>query len=427
MFINIKTRISLIILITLFSFSTLSCSNTLEAPNGKGEEGVDYKVEQLINDEEMNKYQENDSNGQDLEEILKITSSTFEIIRDYLEEMEAVIRQDWSIDNKLVAFSWGKDGWDDKMYIWRVGEVEPIQIADVEDRLCKFYWSPDTNFVFADAGSSSERVGYLISMDWFKKIDAIPYVGSPLWSPDSKWIAIGKFSNVKLLPLTEWYNTVDMVLYNVLTKEIKILAEGREDFFYIPKSWDGDGRLTYLKRSILDSSSQEEIIYNYLFPQQNEAAIINNEIIITRDEVEIIIKGSRMDVSVEEAIKIRAGYKLLLHEAQQREIKLSKQEADELIENQLRDIEDTRAILPDEVLDAYGVSEKEYWEDIYPNEAVEFEIIRRLGEMLVQEAIDRGELTSNLQDGGNEYFQKYRDELVSSANIKLNQDILELR
>lgn len=192
---------------------------------------------------------------------LILIDSSFESIDNLLKGQKEVVQVSWSPDKRYVAFSVGNMGWDDRMYLWKSGESSPFEVEGVKDRICSFLWSPNNNYVLADSGSSITRSGYIVDIQNQAKTDVIGYVGEPYWSPDSKWIAVGQMSDIKPNVAIELSGTVDMCLYNIASKEIKIIVKGTADYYFSPKKWDSDGRLTYLKINFKDPNKQEVMTY----------------------------------------------------------------------------------------------------------------------------------------------------------------------
>lgn len=92
------------------------------------------------------------------------------------------------------------------------------------------------------------------------------------------------------------------------------------------------------------------------------------------DEVQVLIELSKQlnnqDISLEEAVRIRAQNKLLLQEARRRNISIPEQEQHELVANEVKDIKGSiNHILPI-MLKVHGVAEEEYWEEIFFNETI---------------------------------------------------------
>ena len=192
---------------------------------------------------------------------LKLSNSSFGLIDDLLKKQKKVIQISWSSDRYYVAFSVGNMGWDDKMYLWEIGESQPVEIRDMKDRICGFSWSPNNNYVLADSGSSVQRIGYIVDAQTKKETDEISYVGNAFWSPDSKWLAVGEISDIQPSIATELTGTVDMYIYNADTKEKKIIAQGTADYYFDPKEWNSNDVLTYVKTDFKDPDKQEVITY----------------------------------------------------------------------------------------------------------------------------------------------------------------------
>ncbi|SHH20477.1 hypothetical protein SAMN02745135_00046 [Caloranaerobacter azorensis DSM 13643] len=198
------------------------------------------------------------------DEILEVLNSTRENIEAKLKERKDIYAVTWSYDGRQVAFVLGDtEGWYGQMYIWTVGKKKPVSIGEDEDRICEFIWSPNSKYVFVDTGTSCERWGFIVSTDNFKIIDGITYTGVPLWSYDSKWIALGTISDIQPITPIELSGTVDLTIYNVETREKRIIAKGTSDFKYTPRRWDKDGILIYEKIYFLNQKENEQLTYHY--------------------------------------------------------------------------------------------------------------------------------------------------------------------
>lgn len=190
----------------------------------------------------------------------KVAVNDFKTIDSLLKRQEGVVLISWAPDKSSVAYSVGDMGWDDQLYLWNTGELEPVEIEGAIDMLCEFHWSPNSEYVLADAGSSIVRQGYIINTKDCNFIDTISYIGTVYWSPDSKWIALGEESNIKPEVDIELGGTVDLLIYNILTKEKKYIAKGTAEYQYFPDKWDEDG-LSYVKAYFTDPDNQELMIY----------------------------------------------------------------------------------------------------------------------------------------------------------------------
>lgn len=190
--------------------------------------------------------------------------SNWQNINEILSGNAKVIIKSWSPDNKVIAFAFEEKKYDDlQMYIWLIGQKEPQIVGDVKSIISEFQWSPDGKFVLVDCGTGIQRGGYLMTTEKFELIEYIGYVNRAFWSPDSKWLAFGRESAILAAVLLEFDGSIDLVLYNVLTKEAKILIKATSEVFYMAITWGDDGKLHYLKRSFLDNTKTEELVYLY--------------------------------------------------------------------------------------------------------------------------------------------------------------------
>ena len=167
-------------------------------------------------------------------------------INAYLKELPNVILQKWSPDNKKVAYTVFEQSRENtRIYIWHVGEKEPKLVQGVEGKIDDLYWSPDSRYIVADIGTSALRLGEIVDVERRIKVDSIKYAGKPAWAPDSKWLALGKVRSI--IPPIEWEleGTIDLIIYNIETKETKVIKEGNQNEYYKPLTWGIDGVLDY--------------------------------------------------------------------------------------------------------------------------------------------------------------------------------------
>lgn len=214
-------------------------------------------------------------------------------IKAYLKELPNVFSETWSPDNKKVAYmvfdQFKETG---KIFIWQVGEKEPKIVQSIEDRINELYWSPDSQYIIADMGTSALRLGEIVDAVKCTKVDSINYVGKPVWSPDGKWVALGKVRSIE--PPIEWEldGTVDLVMYNIASKEIKVIKKGNHDKYYRPLNWQEDRVLEYVYIQMDGNSKrrwylsregpfkdefEERVIKKYTSPsKKNEIILVKN-------------------------------------------------------------------------------------------------------------------------------------------------------
>jgi outer membrane murein-binding lipoprotein Lpp len=184
-------------------------------------------------------------------------------IKAALKNMKDAYAIEWSNDGTAVAFARGdKETVNGQMFLWKLGDREPVSIGDKDLEICNFYWSPDSRHVIADIGTSVVRYGIIASSEEASEVLEIEYIGPPLWSPDSKWIAVGTLSDIEPAVFIELERTVDLTLFNIETQEKKIIEKGTADYYYSQDSWSKDGKLNYSKCYFSEKGS-EHLVYKY--------------------------------------------------------------------------------------------------------------------------------------------------------------------
>lgn len=246
----------------LFSFGCSSDTQKIVQQDSTGTSEASYSH---IRNEEKESTVFTPSQQNSLKEgPLELLNSTAEAIKIKLEERKDIYAITWSFDRALVAFAQGDtNSWEGQIYIWKVGEKTPTIISEIDDRICEFFWSPNSSYVFVDTGTSLQRGGIIISAKELKKVATIGYIGGPLWSPDSKWVVVGIESNIPPITPTELGGTVDLIIYNVENQEKKLIAQATSEFYYLPFKWDEDGKLTYRKIYFDNPGNQEYLTYLY--------------------------------------------------------------------------------------------------------------------------------------------------------------------
>lgn len=187
---------------------------------------------------------------------------SLEAIENMILNMDEVYEVKPSPDKKMIAYIKGDpDEWSARMFLWKEGESGPIETEGVEDRICELFWSPDSEYIFMDIGTSAMRHGIIFSIKDMKSTYSIGYIGSCQWSPDSTWVAIGTVNDVKPCIDVESEGSIDLTLLNVKTGDKKVIAEGTSELFYLPEEWRSDGTLIYRKGSFSAPNKEEVLEY----------------------------------------------------------------------------------------------------------------------------------------------------------------------
>lgn len=223
-------------------------------------------IEQYVGDEASDKI----SSAEDMETMnnesmkpLKLEESNYTSIDEILKKREDIDIMEWSPDKSCIAFLINDIDWGGKMYLWHVGDPKPTEIQAEKDMICEFIWSPDSEYVIADIGTSVSRTGYVVRSQDCEFLYNINYIGSIFWSPDSKYIAMEQESEVKSIVLTELDGTTDIYLFNIETEEMQIIDKGTPEYGLCITSWDSDGTLRYIRSYVNEPDKSEELSYQY--------------------------------------------------------------------------------------------------------------------------------------------------------------------
>jgi Tol biopolymer transport system component len=147
------------------------------------------------------------------------------------------------------------------MYLWEEGEKQAVKIYDVNDRICSLTWSPDGNYVLADAGTSPQRICYIVRREDKKSMARLAYAFRALWSPDSKKVALatqgdpltGDASNY-----TDLDETLDLSIYDVETNSSTVIKKGEQESMRILDKWLDSKNIQYIK-SYIRSDKRETL------------------------------------------------------------------------------------------------------------------------------------------------------------------------
>lgn len=194
---------------------------------------------------------------------LELEKSGYTEIDDALNKQEDVDIIRWAPDKSCVAFLMNNTDWGGQMYLWHVGIKAPVEVQGAEGMICDFIWSPNSEYVVANEGTSISRTGYAVKSKDNAVLYSIGFIADFFWSPDSKFIAMAKESEVKSAVLTELEGTTDICLFNIETEETKIIDKGAPEYNLWITSWDSDGILHYVRSYVNEPDKSEALTYKY--------------------------------------------------------------------------------------------------------------------------------------------------------------------
>lgn len=253
------SSIIMVLLIMLTTFLT-SCGRT-ETPQVESNQSS-HSNQEVEKNQEEEVVRDDQPAGKNIIEQLQLTDSSYENINQLLDRYDQIEMKSWSHNHRTVAFAIYTQDRVFQMYLWKVGNTAPEAIKGVaDDALCKFNWSPNDEYLIADAGTFVQRGGYLVDIQDSRYLYFIGYVGNAVWSPDSKYVAFS-LENKSIQVLDRDPGALDLVLFNIENQEITKIEEGTPEVNYWPMSWDADGTLHY-RKSNSQTGDVEELIYIY--------------------------------------------------------------------------------------------------------------------------------------------------------------------
>ena len=212
---------------------------------------TDLSVSCTCKNQSSNKTTKQSNNYEDKEISDTNKDWSLETIENIVLNSEEIYEIKPSPNKKMIAYIKGDpDKCSGHMFIWKVGESKPIETEDIEDRICELFWSPNSEYIFMDIGTSVVRHGIIFSVKDMCQAYSIGYVGNSQWSPDSTWVALGTVNDVKPVVDVEPEGSIDLTLINVKTGDTKVIAKGTSELYYLPEEWRSDGTLVYIKHTL---------------------------------------------------------------------------------------------------------------------------------------------------------------------------------
>jgi len=222
---------------------------------------------------------------EDVSDSEEAENSEVKKIKAELAKEKDIVETFVSFNNKYIAYLKEDDSYS-QLYLWAAGEKNPQLIEGVAGRLCEIYWSPNSEYFFVDEGTGVDRSGWIISAKEKKVLAGFEYIHEPLWSPDSKYLALAVFSKFEPITLDiDLRYTYELVLYDALTQEKKVIAPATSEYSFHPTKWEKNGTLFYEKYSYVDNS-REEFTYKHDLSEIKE----NDKEAVGKGETETVVE-----------------------------------------------------------------------------------------------------------------------------------------
>lgn len=182
-------------------------------------------------------------------------------IDDNLKNDESVMEIVWSKDSSVVAFTRDIGDYQLQLYIWVVDVEAEERVLGVDGNLYDISWSSNDEYVTVNEGTSTMYNATIVSIKDISIVDNVVCVAGPVWSPDSTQIVFAVLNDKMPSVAVEWDGTSDLVLYELENKKQEIIVEARNDYYYIPNSWNNEG-IVYSKY-YFDDRKSEELLYEF--------------------------------------------------------------------------------------------------------------------------------------------------------------------
>jgi hypothetical protein len=161
-----------------------------------------------------------------------------------------IINFSWSPNHESVVYS-KYEALQGKVYLWRKDEEEAIFVGntDAEDRSSVFIWTPDSEHLLVDNGTSSDRGGYLISVKDLQKKE-VHYYSKVYFSPDSRRMLFSDWINIQSSykkDIQDGYS-YNLSVLNLDTYDVTVVMEPTDTTDFIAAGWLDNSTIKYIKK-----------------------------------------------------------------------------------------------------------------------------------------------------------------------------------
>jgi len=256
-----KIIFTIALIILILTGCTKENSNLLDTDNLKQElevaQGIILELEDEINQIKNDTNQQVVEYQAEIEELLLKIDENNELNSDILFDDNLEYITLFESGKGLILTITGGERFGTYLY-----NLEDKTLSEVSEFGFEPIWSPKQNFVLIDEGTSIERNGIILRDNNKFSSEIIGYVGNIFWIDEGKIAYARRNESIKLIPVTELYNTTDLVIYDFYKDEVTTLFYGDEEVYYIPMHLEKDGILKYRKSYINDPEKSEELEMN---------------------------------------------------------------------------------------------------------------------------------------------------------------------
>jgi hypothetical protein len=149
------------------------------------------------------------------------------------------------------------------LHLWRVGNPQPLETSRIEkENVGDILWSPNSDYVFVDTGTSVIRNGDLFSVEGLKKVTSLGYFHTIYYSPDGKKILIGS-TNDKISSIKSKYvspeNIVNLSIYDIASNKLTTELKGSDNEDYNVIGWLDNQTISYHLNKYSDPNGELKV------------------------------------------------------------------------------------------------------------------------------------------------------------------------
>ncbi|MDF2935372.1 MAG: hypothetical protein K0Q90_745 [Paenibacillaceae bacterium] len=158
-----------------------------------------------------------------------------------------IYNAEWSPDISSIAYSQGNEQ-EGQSYIWQVSKAAPQLVTENIDPELSFYnWSPDSQYLLIDTGTSRQRGGALYQVETGRLSGDFRYLSRFYFSPDSKYAVFSRLSGI--ISKAKWGyeddETDDLWVMELSTFAEKLIRKADDHTGYFGLGWENDSTFNY--------------------------------------------------------------------------------------------------------------------------------------------------------------------------------------
>ncbi|NCB74489.1 MAG: hypothetical protein EOM51_07085 [Clostridia bacterium] len=168
---------------------------------------------------------------------------------------ESVIDITWAPDNSAVVFI-KLTGDTSNIYLWKVGTDAEKSLMAAEPTTDGFLWSPNSKYFLVNVGhmgpgTITSTLFNAESMELISSDISTASISPPVWSPDSRFLALSSWAD---------YKTAELLTFAVASKTTVSLVKSSNSFGpYVVETWGEDNIIKYTEMTSSSDRAEKTI------------------------------------------------------------------------------------------------------------------------------------------------------------------------